>query len=160
MKIEAKIIGDKKFMREVDKFVKDTDGDLQNLLARIAVRIHSTAIEAIQTGARSGVIYTRGTVKHQASAPGEYPKTDTGQLVNNITIKTDAQEYGKNKNPVRPEMVTTNSKTLTVGSRKGAPHGYYLEYKSPYKGGRPWLSRSFDEVENKFREYAKKSFKK
>ena len=39
---------------------------------------------AIQKGSRSGQIYKRRNVTHQASAPGEAPKTDTGRLVNSI----------------------------------------------------------------------------
>lgn len=63
--------------------------------------------------------------KHVASAQGQFPASDTGQLVRNITMEKESDGY-------------------TVGSRKGAPHGFFLEMKSPSRGGRPWLSRAFE----------------
>ena len=49
---------------------------------------HSTALDiqaraqmAIMNPPKSGRIYRRGNVAHQASAPGEAPATDTGALV-------------------------------------------------------------------------------
>lgn len=74
---------------------------------------------AVQTGARTGRIYKRGGKTHQASAPGEAPKTDIGNLVQKIRsedkghAKSDVVagtkyagdlEYGTSKMAARPYM--------------------------------------------------------
>ena len=41
----------------------------------------------IQRGPKTGRVYTRGNVTHQASAPGEAPATDTGTLDSSITYR-------------------------------------------------------------------------
>lgn len=45
--------------------------------------VRATAIRSIQTGPKTGRVYRRRGVEHQASAPGEAPASDTGHLVQN-----------------------------------------------------------------------------
>ena len=52
-----------------------------------ALDIQARAQMAIQNPPKSGRIYRRGNVAHQASAPGEAPATDTGALVNSAYTK-------------------------------------------------------------------------
>lgn len=47
----------------------------------IAALIHNRAAAKILKGAKSGRKYKRGSITHQASAPGEAPASDTGKLV-------------------------------------------------------------------------------
>lgn len=61
-----------------------TTKTLKKNIATAALRYETDLKKEINTGARSGVVYKRGSVSHQASAPGEPPKSDTGQLVNSI----------------------------------------------------------------------------
>ncbi len=63
-------------------------------LAASALMVEKEAKKSILSGGKTGRIYKRGSVVHQASAPGEAPASDTGRLVNNIysrlnTIKGD-----------------------------------------------------------------------
>ncbi len=54
--------------------------------------------KASLSGARSGRVYRRGkrgTILHRASAPGEPPATDTGNLVNSIYAKMTDQVTGE-----------------------------------------------------------------
>lgn len=54
------------------------------------------AKRAVARGPKTGRIYMKGknrSIKHQASAPGEPPATDTGRLVNSIV--GDAKVVGK-----------------------------------------------------------------
>lgn len=89
-------------------------------------RIRSDAVKSISRGGRSGKVYKRGKGRyHQASAPGEFPKTDMGELVSNITVASDVGAQGY---------------AITVGSRIQAPQGYWLETNAPSAGGRPWLA--------------------
>ena len=62
--------------REIDEVCENTALDIQ-----------ARAQMAIQNPPKSGRIYQRGNVTHQASAPGEAPATDTGMLVNSAYTK-------------------------------------------------------------------------
>jgi len=62
--------------REIDVVCENTALDIQ-----------ARAQMAIMNPPKSGRIYRRGNVAHQASAPGEAPATDTGALVNSAYTK-------------------------------------------------------------------------
>jgi len=94
----------------------------QKAISDVAFKVEGDAKYNIQTGSRSGKSYRRGNVTHNASAPGEFPKTDTGELVANINT-----------------IFAMNRLEATVGSRKSAPHGYYLEFGTSRMAPRPWL---------------------
>ncbi|QIG75283.1 putative tail component protein [Rhizobium phage RHph_Y52] len=54
-------------------------------------RLRERMIERVMQPPKSGKLYRRGKGRmHQASAPGESPANDTGNLVRNITTKYDA----------------------------------------------------------------------
>lgn len=87
---------------------------------RSARKVDFAIKTSIQRGARTGKIYTRGDIAHQASAPGEAPKTDTGTLVSSIEFK----------------MVGKLS--ATIGSRLA--YAYYLEFGTSKMAARPaWI---------------------
>lgn len=52
-----------------------------------AEEARNETISMIQKGGRSGRIYKRGSVKHQASAAGEPPKSDRGHLIRSFFLK-------------------------------------------------------------------------
>lgn len=82
-----------------------------------------------------GRIYKRGNITHQASTQGNPPNSDTGTLVNNIRVEKIKGGYD-------------------VGSRKGAPHGLWLELGELK---RPWLMPAYEKaiknVINKFKNF-------
>jgi len=95
----------------VDKIVRDT---------------HRNAVVGIQRGPASGTPRGDGSF---ASAPGEYPMSDTGKLAASVQFEVP-------RTSSRPEgFVGTN-----------LMYGKFLEFKLPYQGGRPWLSRAFREA--------------
>ena len=51
-------------------------------VATAAFNVEADAKTAIQSGSKTGREYKRGKKVHKASAPGESPATDTGNLVN------------------------------------------------------------------------------
>ena len=51
------------------------------------LEILHTAQRAIENPPKTGIVYERGSISHQASAPGEAPADDTGNLRNNAKIK-------------------------------------------------------------------------
>lgn len=98
---------------------------LGKILAASAFKTHTEAVTSIQQGQKSGNQYKRGGKVHTASAPGEAPATDSGTLVRDITVLQDAQlEH-------------------SVGSRKDAPHGFWLEFGTSKMQARPWLTPAF-----------------
>ena len=109
----------------ISKLRKMTDRipiEAKQAIADVTLKVEGDAKYAIQTGGRSGRIYKRGSITHQSSASSEFPKTDTGQLVSNITSE-----------------FTLMGLEATVGSRRGAPHGFMLEFGTSKMAPRPWL---------------------
>lgn len=82
--------------------------------------VRKEAISSILSGPKSGRVYTRRGVEHQASAPGEAPASDTGRLVGSIRTEYDRGRLaGK-----------------VVASTEYAPH---LEYGTARMEPRPFL---------------------
>ena len=124
---KVEISGSKEFDSLAKKLKRRADGSLEKLLADGAITTQSNAKEAILSHQSKGIIYKRGSVTHQASTAGNPPNSDTGVLVNNITIQKIPGGYD-------------------VGSRKGAPHGFWLEFGTSKMEARPWLTPSFDKA--------------
>ena len=82
----------------------------------------SVSRQMVQSGARSGRTYKRRSITHQASAPGEPPKTDTGYLVSRI------------RGYVEERIVCV----LEAGTR----YASMLEFGTSKMGPRPFLQRS------------------
>ena len=61
------------------------DAEVQKALYAGAQMVRTAAIKSLDDGDKSGRIYKRRSIVHQASAPGEAPSTDTGRLKNSIT---------------------------------------------------------------------------
>ena len=121
LNLKVTLRGGKNLRRRFKNISKGAN-ELDRAVHKGAKLIEGEAKRGISRGGRSGNVYRRGKgVTHVASAPGELPKTDTGELVANITT----------------ERVKEGS--YTVGSRRNAPQGFWLEVKAPQDGGRPWL---------------------
>jgi len=98
-----------------------------------ATHTHRTAVQGIQKGPASGRVYARylgrrgGRLKrprrHQASAPGEYPASDTGRLASSV------------------QMDQQTRMRIYVGTR--VKYGRHLEYGTSRMAARPWLLPSF-----------------
>jgi len=90
-----------------------------------AIDMQSTARDEVQRGARTGRTYRRGKkghIVHQASAPGEPPKSDTGNLVSHI------RGFVKNRFTAVLEAATKYARFLEFGTRS--------------MGARPFLDRA------------------
>lgn len=93
-----------------------------------AQSLKDDASHKINNGRRSGRVYKVPGGTHQASAPGEYPKTLTGQLVASLFKR----------------ISTTTALTAEVGT--GLDYGKFLEFGTSRMAARPWLRPSFLEV--------------
>lgn len=120
--VNIKVEGLKDLEAEMKQIAKEAPEELDVLLLDASLKTQELSIESIQKGAKTGRVYKRGKgVFHQASAAGQAPASDTGNLVQNITIR-------KNK-----------KLDYDVGSRKGASYGVDLEFGTRHMGARPWL---------------------
>lgn len=115
----------------------------QKVEAEVAKAVEATALltrtdiqTRIQRGPKTGRIYRRGNILHQASAPGQAPATDTGFLVASI-------DYTKQ-----------DKLTAVVGSR--LVYAAYLEFgtmkMAPRPAWRPAVEKMKPEFERRIRE--------
>ena len=91
-------------------------------------KILDIAVTEVLRGAKSGQIYSRGGKSHQASAAGEYPASDTGNLASNINVQ-----------------IQTGGLSGTVESK--AAYSSYLEpsgveFGTSTSGARPFMQPS------------------
>lgn len=117
-----------KFADNIDKVIK-----------RIAVDIRNTAVKGISQGTRHGKIYKRKNTIHQASAPGEYPKTDKGRLVNSIR---------------------TDFRFLEADIGSDVNYSQYLETGTKNMRPRPWLQPSLEANHEKLTAYIDDALKR
>lgn len=82
--------------------------------------VQNKARKSILAGPKTGNIYTRGRIAHQASAPGEAPANDTGRLVASI---------------VRSLQVELIAVDITAGTE----YATWLEYGTRHMAARPFL---------------------
>ena len=109
-------------------------------LQRGARLVEGTAKESIQRGNKSGRVYTRRGITHQASAPGQSPATDTGFLVSNITT-------GDLKKSVASISIQVESK---------APYSKFLEFGTRNMQPRPFLQPALEKNKKRIRDFFKK----
>ena len=86
MKVSVKIDREKQNYGDIASEMKKK---MQQVIIYGTNATRNTAIENISRGNKSGKVYEKYNPRrsHKASAVGEYPATDTGFLVNNITTK-------------------------------------------------------------------------
>jgi hypothetical protein len=123
--MNLKITTDKNQIKKITllpgKLTENARKRLGRVLLVSAVNIAEGAKEEIQRGApRTGRLYRKVSGRlHRASAPGEYPASDTGQLVNSI------------------HAIKVSGLAVRVGSM--AKHGKWLEEGTRHMKKRPWL---------------------
>ena len=113
-----------KGLKEVQDAIRAYEGDISRQLGLI---VNAAALESvndvkkeIQGPPKTGRKYQRGTVVHQASAPGQAPATDTGFLVSSI--------YNEDRGYL----------SKAIGSR--LPYAFYLEFGTRKIAARPsWV---------------------
>lgn len=76
-----------KWKSNLDKYSKTMRANQRKAIFVGAYAIHKDAIDSIKKGPKSGRTYARGGKTHQASAPGEAPATDTGELISKIVVR-------------------------------------------------------------------------
>lgn len=120
------IVGKDEITPFLRRLGRNTDKALQETIERTILRISNLAKFHLSTrwGARSGIEYRRRSITHIASAAGEPPAPDTGNLLNSVVedIRTLEGEVG----------VT-------------AAYGGFLEEGTDTIEPRPWLAPSAEQ---------------
>ena len=110
-----------KVKQAMDELIKNVGDPFEKVIEGGAQEIRKEAVRSIQQDPKSGVIYQRYNPRrrHQASAKGESPASDTGFLVSQIKVKK--------KN--RDEVVVEST----------APYSAFLEFGTSQMGERPFM---------------------
>jgi len=111
-----------------DITVRVERGTLKALNA-LALQAQGFAQKSILKGPKTGRIYQRGNVRHQASAPGEPPANDLGFLASSMRIDVTAK--------------------FAVDLSAVAPYAVFLEYGTRKMAPRPFLRPAGDKAASK-----------
>jgi len=120
--MKVKIIGMRQLTDQFSEMEKDLRSDLAKQMAVTMGQMNADVKKGINTGARTGRIYERDGKKRQRSAPGELPKTDTGDLVSRFSTK-----------------VKLSKRKVTGVLSNDSDHAVPLEFGSVASGGRPFM---------------------
>ena len=149
MNIQLKVTNLKKVLSQLNRLGKDMEEPFQEVVKGGAQLIRGEAIKSIQSGAKSGVMYQKYNPRreHRASAPGQAPASDTGNLVSKIIVKQ------KTKNIVNVESNADYSAFLEYGTSKMDPRPFMLPAFE--KSKKPIINAVFNRVKKKIMEYTK-----
>lgn len=105
------------------RFTSHVDRELGKALFVCVEKVKEEAIMLITQSGKSGVVYNRRSVSHQASAPGEPPASDTGRLVSTADARVDFK----------------NLKGKTTFGDSSVSYAAMLEYGTVNMAARPFL---------------------
>ena len=125
MQISIKVSGLEKALEVLRKAETELQEPIKDTLKGGAQLIRGEAIKLIQSGSKTGRTYKRynPTRTHRASAPGEAPASDTGNLVSNIMV----QEKGD-----------------SIEVQSNAEYSKFLEYGTSKMEARPFLFPAYE----------------
>ena len=89
MEVRIKVRNLERVLKSLNTLGKDMLPEFREVIMGGAQQIRGEAIQSIQTGSKSGIVYQKYNPKreHRASAPGESPASDTGNLVSKIKVQ-------------------------------------------------------------------------
>lgn len=125
MSINVKIDGIDDLLADLKRLGTISDDLVVDTINDLAMDTQQEAVRGIQRGPASGRTYKRGTVTHTASAPGQFPMSDTGRLASNVEF----------------EVATKSRQVAVVGTN--IEYGAHLEFGTSKMAARPWLMPSF-----------------
>ena len=111
--------------RQLAELAGDADAVMSEVVANLAIDTEREAVQGIQRGPATGAVRPDGS---RASAPGEYPMSDTGRLANNVVAN----------------LPTSGNISAEVGTN--VQYGRYLEFGTSRMAARPWLLPSFNKA--------------
>jgi len=142
MNIKFSLKNLKSFNKRLEKRLKrDAMTQIKRNVTRGVMLVRNTAVEEIQRGTKTGETYELYSPRrtHTSSAPGEFPATDTGFLVSQIS--TDVHTKG---NSVVGQIISS------------APYSKHLEFGTTKMSARPFMQPSLEKNKRKIREIFRK----
>lgn len=139
-RVSVELLGEQQLQAALAKFAKEAQGEIDKAVTSAGIELRSIIVKGYQKGPKTGKVYTRGTVDHQSSAPGEAPATDTGRLVNSVYFEK------------------TQRAVVAVGSM--VVYGEYLEWGTRKIAPRPLWRPSVEKIKSKFRNRIEIAIKK
>lgn len=124
-RVEIRIDGVDDLLADLRKLGDLSDELLVDTINDVAIATQNEAVRGIQRGPANGRTYKRGTVTHTASAPGQFPMSDTGRLASNV------------------ESILATPANIRAKVGTNIIYGAYLEFGTSKMAARPWLQRSF-----------------
>ena len=139
----------KKVMSQLKQLNKQLEPDFQEIVKGGGQLIRGEAVKSIQQGSKSGIVYEKYNPRrtHRASAPGESPASDTGNLVSKIIVKQQS------KDKVNVESNANYSAFLEYGTSKMQPRPFMLPAFE--KSKKPIVEATFKRVVKKIEEFVK-----
>lgn len=139
MSINVKIDGIDDLLADLKRLGTISDDLVVDTINDLAMDTQQEAVRGIQRGPASGRTYdtrfytdSQGRLRkgeprvpHTASAPGQFPMSDTGRLASNVEF----------------EVATKSRQVAVVGTN--IVYGAYLEFGTSKMAARPWLMPSF-----------------
>ena len=149
MDIKFSVKNIKKVLSQLNKLEKDMEIPFQEIVKGGGQFIRGEAIKSIQAGAKSGIVYEKYNPRrsHRASAPGQAPASDTGNLVSKIIVKQ------KSKNITNVESNADYSAFLEYGTSKMEPRPFM--FPAFEKSKKPIINAVLNRVKQKIMEYTK-----
>ena len=121
--LDVDIVGLKALTDQLIALGADADDVIEGAIFDLANETRNLAVAGISGGSKTGRTYRRGNVTHIASAPGQYPASDTGRLAGSI-------------------KAIISGTTAIVGTN--VAYGPMLEFGTSRMAARPWLLPSFN----------------
>lgn len=125
MRINIEIDGISALSRQLAELAGDADAVMTEVVTNLAIDTQREAVQGIQRGPATGAVRPDGS---RASAPGEYPMSDTGRLANSVVAN----------------LPTSGNISTEVGTN--VQYGRYLEFGTTRMAARPWLLPSFNKA--------------
>lgn len=120
--INIELQGLQQLLSKLEQVEGASDTIVLETIMDLVTDTHTFAIAGIQGGPKSGRTYGN----HTASAPGQYPASDTGRLAGSV----------------RMELPQQGNVTGRVGT--AVAYGPMLEFGTSRMAARPWLLPSFE----------------
>lgn len=128
MSVNIELDGLDKLLADLQRLGAAGEEVVEDTITDLVLDTHQKAVDGIQRGPKTGRVYRRGNIAHQASAPGQYPASDTGRLASNV----------------RFELPQGGNMVGRVGTN--IQYGAYLEFGTSRMAARPWLLPSFEKA--------------
>lgn len=137
-----KIEGLNAFIAEMRKLGQMGEDAIEEVIFDLVSDTHTIAVQGVQSGPATGRTYQKYNPRrtHKASAPGEYPMSDTGNFASAI------------------HAIYPGPGNLHGAVGTGDKRGPWFEFGTSRMRPRPWLLRSFERAQIGLEQELKRKF--